>query len=244
MHRQHVFIVGDALTGAATRYEFLTTMLRRRYDVTVIDLAELNTDEVAFDSLVGAVAPSVNSGQASDELPALIGFGAGATIALQVGAEHPDMLSSLMLVGGWLVAPAKMRAIVRLLERLTPLDRELAAESVYAQMTSSIGWPTQTHTIPEPALSVMRAACEVDLSKTAPAISTPTLVVGCARDEFASLEQSQQLFGAIANARFSTITSGHNVVAERPAELLSLIDQFIAQPNLYPAGTAITEARP
>lgn len=244
MHRQHVLIIGDALTDATTRYEFLNTMLRRRYEVTVIDLAADGADAVTFDALVETVGEHLNREHGSEVLPAVIGVGSGATVALQVAAEHPDSLSSLTVVGGWLVAPAKMHAIIRLFEQLTTLDPVAAAEFLHTQMTSSLGWATAAHPAPQAVLSVLRATSTVDLTDTASAISTPTLIIGCARDEFASLEQSQQLFGAIANARFTTITSGHNVLAERPAELLSLIDQFIAQPEHYPAGAAIAEARP
>lgn len=244
MIRQRVIIVGDARTNAHARYEFLSTMLQRRFDVTVIDIAALATDETTFEQLVNLVSSSVVREDGADQLPALIGFGAGATVSLSVAAAHPDAIASLALIAGWLVAPPKMRAIVSLFERMTVSDSALGAEFFNTQLVSSLGWSASTQLPSELSVPVLRESAAVNLADSASSVSTPTLVIGCARDEFASLEQSQLLFGAIANARYTTITSGHDVMVERPAELLSILDQFIAEPEHFSAGAAIAEARP
>lgn len=244
MIRQRVLIVGDARTGAERRYEFLSTMLQRKYDVTVFDLAASAGDMVTFESLVRSLVDSLSRNADSASRAAVIGFGGGATVALAAAAEHPEFFDSLTLVAGWLNPTDKMRAIVELVAHLTTADPTSAASVFRAQTTSVLGWTAASEVAGEPVPALLHATSEKNLAETAVAISTPTLIIGCDRDEFASIEQSHQLFGAIVNARFTTISSGHDVITERPAELLSVVEPFVANPELYPAGAAIEEARP
>ena len=71
-----------------------------------------------------------------------------------------------------------------------------------------------------------------------------TLVVGCTQDQMVPRTHSLQLFGAIDDARYTEIDSGHAVVFERPAELLRLVDTFLRQPSASAAGSIIPTARP
>ena len=76
------------------------------------------------------------------------------------------------------------------------------------------------------------------------AITAPTLVVGAACDEVVGRRQTRLLFGAIANARYAEIASGHAIVHERPAELLALVEAFLLDPEAQPAGSTLARSQP
>jgi pimeloyl-ACP methyl ester carboxylesterase len=84
----------------------------------------------------------------------------------------------------------------------------------------------------------------IDITEQVSKIQASTLVVGCTYDQMVPKTHSQQLFGAIDDARYTQIDSGHAVVFERPAELLRLIDTFLRQPSAYSAGSIIPASQP
>jgi pimeloyl-ACP methyl ester carboxylesterase len=71
-----------------------------------------------------------------------------------------------------------------------------------------------------------------------------TLVIGCTHDQMVPVRHSKALFGAIRDARYTEIASGHAVVFERPAQLVQIIDQFNEAPSRHAAGSILPTARP
>jgi pimeloyl-ACP methyl ester carboxylesterase len=83
-----------------------------------------------------------------------------------------------------------------------------------------------------------------NLAEIAPTIKVPTLVIGAACDSIISIDQARALFATIPDARYVELESGHAVVIERPAEVLSHIDTFLKDPTRYPSGSMIVSAGP
>ena len=84
----------------------------------------------------------------------------------------------------------------------------------------------------------------IDIADRVPRIRATTLVVGCTYDQMVPKTHSQQLFGAIDDARYTQIDAGHAVVFERPAELVRLIDTFLGHPSAHPAGAILPASQP
>lgn len=90
----------------------------------------------------------------------------------------------------------------------------------------------------------MQLTTRTNLSDAAPLISVPKLVIGCSHDAIADRDQAQALVGATEDACYAEVESGHAVVTERPAEILSLIDGFLQErprysPGYMPPGIAV-----
>jgi hypothetical protein len=58
------------------------------------------------------------------------------------------------------------------------------------------------------------------------------------------LWHSKLLFGAIDDARYQEIDSGHGVVFERPGQLSQMVDQFNENPARFPAGSIVPADHP
>lgn len=71
-----------------------------------------------------------------------------------------------------------------------------------------------------------------------PQSSVPTLLIGGRGSGV------EALAAQLADARFAGIAVDGYLLVQRPAQVLSLIEQFLDDPLRYPAGTNIPEERP
>ena len=98
--------------------------------------------------------------------------------------------------------------------------------------------------VTEFGVAQMRVNRDIDIVDRLDKITANTLVIGCEFDQMVPKRHSKDLFGAIENARYTEIPSGHAIVFERPAELHKQIDNFAADPHRHPAGTIIPTVKP
>jgi pimeloyl-ACP methyl ester carboxylesterase len=210
--------------SVAHDFDFLAPMLARRREVIAVDLEP--GDPVAQ---LAAAAPAGAT---------ILGYSLGAAVAAAYAAEH--RVESLILVSGWLAPSAKLLAYAGLWSSIH--DDAVLAEVARQSLYSAAGWES-SRPAPVDARSRGLVGC-LSASVDAAAITAPTLVVGAAGDEVVGRRQSRLLFGAIGTARYAEIASGHAIVHERPAELLALIDAFLAAPESQPAGSTLAASRP
>lgn len=185
---------------------------------------------------------------AADGPVALVGYSFGAVVAAAYAAERPESLASLSLVAGWSKTDRHQLVRSDLWHRLHEGDPE-GLQSLTLLMAYSAGflvgrnardWAElqQSATRPYPA-QIMRLNREIDITAGLARIDVPTLVVGCTHDAMVPLHHSRMLFGAVSDARYLEIDSGHAVTVERPAQLAVAIDDFTVDPHEHPAGTII-----
>lgn len=185
---------------------------------------------------------------ASDGPVALVGYSFGAVVAAAYASEQPRAIASLGLVAGW--SKTDRHQLVRndLWQRLHDGDPEslqrftllMAYSAGFLVGRNARDWAElqQSATRPYPA-QIMRLNRDIDITAGLARIDVPTLVVGCTHDAMVPLHHSRMLFGAIADARYLEIESGHAVSVERPAQLAVAIDDFTADPREHPAGAII-----
>lgn len=255
--RSPVVLVGPE-HGYGSGGRLFAELLGREHDLVEVGIASASG---APESLVDRVRAGVERLRALGGDPALVGYSLGAVAAAEYAARFPGSLSSLTLIAGWTHPTGKMEAASRLWGALRsstsagqrPSDEALAAAALL--LVSSGGWRAQdpiatreTTARRDPAAfevaALMEGCLGRDLSGVADRILDPTLIVACARDEFADPEQSHLLFGAIDDARLVEIDSGHAVLVERPAEVFEIVRSFVASPRKHPPGTRIGGPRP
>lgn len=179
----------------------------------------------------------------------LVGYSLGAVVAAVVAADHPELVESLVLVAGWIktdvqqelrnrlwhqlneIAPAALGAFMT----LTAFSSEFLASKSKQEIDKLVS-DVQNGPDRERKMKVNRT---VDISDKISEIHARTLVIGCTHDQMVPIKHSQSLFGAIENARFAQISSGHAVVHERPAELFKHIDDFATLPAGDHAGKVL-----
>lgn len=180
---------------------------------------------------------------------ALVGYSFGAVVAAAYASTQPDTLDSLSLVAGWSRTDRHQLLRNDLWQRLHETDPE-ALSRFSLLMGFSAGYivgrnprdwaELQAAVASRPFPSqIMQLNREIDIESGLARIDVPTLVIGCKHDVMVPLHHSRMLFGAISDARYHEIDSGHAVVTERPAELAVAIDDFTTDPREHAAGTII-----
>lgn len=244
-------------TGGSTASHFgqVFGLLTARRQVVSVDLAEPE-DEGAPLELVELTTQVIAA--IEQVLPgrrvALCGYSLGAVVAAAVAAERPELVAHLVLVAGWVRTDTQQLLRNRIWRQLR--DEGSAATRSYMAFCAFGGAFLAQRTLAEldepiDAIALshfvdrqMDLNRRVDISALVPRIEAPTLVIGCTHDQMVPARHAKALFGAIRDARYTELASGHAVVFERPAELVHHIDVFDADPGLHPAGTIIPASRP
>ena len=260
MIRTPVVLVGPSGGYRGLERTLVASLLERGTDFFEVDVQPENPGEPAsFAEMVSRIQRTIllatqataSADAAERRLPALVGYSLGAQAAAIFASQHPGAVSSLSLIAAWAAPHGKMREVRELWLRLRDpgAGREFDAHELPMRLTnlvfsSAFGWSgipsvEQGERAATEMAAVMHLCVDADLVAVAERIVDPVLVVGCAFDEFAPVNQSRYLFGAIPNARYAEIESGHLVCVERPAEVVSLVESFVADPQQYPAGTRV-----
>lgn len=234
-------------------YGYLFPILATRQQVISIDLADPGTKSLSVDQLVAQVTAVIDA--ASPNAPvSLMGYSLGAVIAAATAAKLQSKIENLILVAGWM----KTDTHQAMRNRVWQTMRDDNSTAITQFMTLCAFSPAfhKMHTLDEMISAAgmleltdfvdkqMALNATIDISKQVSTISAATLVLGCTSDMMVHRNHSKALFGAINNARYAEIPSGHGVVHERPAEIFSYVDSFLKSPNNHPAGTRIPTPKP
>ena len=199
-----------------------------------------------FVAQVRAVAEHASPGRPV----ALVGYSLGAVVAAAFAGRCPDLVGSLVLLGGWMRTDRQQllrNGIWRTLhaEGSAALS-ELAVFTAYSRQFLASRTPQDYATMLQRAAGrttsprIMELNRTIDIGAECAAVEAPTLVVGGRYDQMVPVGHSRELFGAIRDSRYVEIASGHALVQERPAEVFVLVDRFVASPSAAPAGTVLS----
>lgn len=234
-------------------YGYLFPILATRQQVISIDLTDPGTKSLSVDQLVAQVTAVIDA--ASPNAPvSLMGYSLGAVIAAATAAKLQGKVENLVLIAGWMKTDTHQAMRNRVWQSL----RNDNSTTIKEFMTYCAFSPAfhLTHTLDEMISAAgmleltdfvdkqMALNATIDISEQVSTISAATLVLGCTSDMMVHRNHSKALFGAINNARYGEIPSGHGVVHERPAEIFSYVDSFLKAPNSHPAGTRISTPKP
>ncbi|MBY4596437.1 alpha/beta fold hydrolase [Ottowia caeni] len=255
---QHpVLVMVHGSTGSTdSHYGFLFPMLGFRQRVVSVDLAPPPTGALTLAQLVAQVSAVIDvvREQTGGQPVSLMGYSLGAVVAASLAAQQPEAVRQLILVAGWMKTDAHQRlrnGIWRELRqaglatiRNYMLYCAFSPDFIAARTPQELEGMADKIGLDRFVDLQMALNTEIDITAQVPQIQARTLIVGCTHDQMVPKSHSQQLFGAIDDARYTQIDSGHGVVFERPAELLRHIDAFLQQPDAYPAGSVIPTAKP
>ena len=231
--------------STASEFSFLLPLLARTRRVLAVDLRYGSTEVPGIDGLLAQLAEVLRQLLPGRRVT-LVGFSVGATVAASFAAQNPGV-ASLVLVTPVLRASNRHRLLAVLRANLSEGDPTvLRSLDIFSAYSSNF---LEEHS-PEPFLAGAISAAqfelfaETELTDALPRITIPTLVVGCTHDDLAGVEAARTLFASLQNARYAEIDSGHAVLAERPAEVLAIIREFVSHPLRHRAGSVLEAARP
>lgn len=179
----------------------------------------------------------------------LVGYSLGAVLAAAATAIDPGLYATLTLINGWRRTDRhqSMRnsAWQQLLQERSSAYTDLTLATAHSALYLRNLAPHQLDEV-----VTRRAArrdprrelelnARIDISTLLPKISIPTLVIGSAYDVMVPIHHSRELFGAIDDARYLELASGHAATTERPAEIFGAVQDFVRNPDAVGAGSII-----
>jgi pimeloyl-ACP methyl ester carboxylesterase len=242
-------------TGGSTQahFSFLLPMLAAQQRVVSIDLATPHGDpEQGVDRLAQQVVAVLRETH-PDAQVTLVGYSLGAVVAAAAAAAAPEAVGALVLCAGWLRTDSQQLLRNDVWHSLRKDPEALGRYHVFCAFSGrflALCGPAEIQYLASGArhdddiAQQMMINRVVDLTEAATRITCPTLVVAGTDDVMTPVRQAKRLFGAIAEARYTEIGSGHAMIAERQAELVHLINSFSAAPERDPAGTILPPVRP
>jgi pimeloyl-ACP methyl ester carboxylesterase len=242
-------------TGGSTQrhFPFLFPMLAAEQRVVSIDLATPDGDPAEGPDRLADQVLAVLGQVFAGRPVTLVGYSLGAVVAAVVAARAPASVRALVLAAGWIRTDTQQRLRNDVWHALRGTPDALARYHVYCAYSAPyLGLRTAAEIegllagarADEDTARQMLINREVDLTDVAPRITSPTLVVAGTDDQMTPARQGKRLFGAIPDARYTEVTSGHAMVAERGAELVHLVNAFTADPSRHPAGSVLPARRP
>jgi pimeloyl-ACP methyl ester carboxylesterase len=224
-----------------------------RYDERGNGLSDRDVDDISFEAFVHDLETVVDALQL--ERFTLLGISQGASVAIAYATRHPERVSHLVLLGGYVHGWRKRGTEAELARReaLETLVRfgwgqdNPAFRQLFTSLFIPGGTPEQMQwfndlqrisTSPENAVRLMRAFGGIDVEELLPRIGVPTLVLHSRGDARVPFEQGLKLARGIRGARFVELDSdNHVLLSHEPAwqRCLAEINGFLAQ---QAAGTA------
>lgn len=195
--------------------------------------SELGTEPLELAGLVALVRAVVAAEGESDVRVA--GFSLGAVVAAAFAAEHPDLVSSAVLIGGWLGPDSRVRVQFELWQHLIRTDPRAAASfltltgfapgvlSAMDEQTLRDSIELTAAGFPEGAIALAELDTRVDVRDLAPRISVPTTVVGMSEDHMVPVDGPRELAAAIPGAHYLELPGGHLAIYEHTAELADIL---------------------
>lgn len=235
-----------------SHYGYLFPLLAARQRVVSIDLADTPAEVLQAADLEDQVVAVIEAAGAAQVT--LVGYSLGAVIALGVAERLPDRVRGLVVAAGWLTTDRQQLLRNDVWRHLRAVDDRLLRE--YSAFCA-FGGPFLASR-PDREIDAMLAAMSVDrfgdrqmdlnrridVAERAERITATTLVVGCTHDLMAPVRHSKAIFGAIVDARYAEIDTGHAVVFERPSQLCDLVQSFVEDPDSTPAGALVEQSQP
>lgn len=154
----------------------------------------------------------------------LVGWADGATVALLVARDRPDLVHRLVFVGGYLNRAGRMAdEFISRVSRRDPVTMDYLR--IYYDTTSPDG-PEHFETVFDKAVRMLAAEPECEVSEFT-GVELPTLVVVGDRG-LVRLEHALELSRTLPSARLAVIPGTHILPVESPELFNPLVLSFLA----------------
>lgn len=188
------------------------------------------------DALAGLVA-ALGLGAAH-----ILGHSFGGALALELARRHPELVATLVLVGGYAgwrgSLPADevdrrlafaLEAADRLPSRFEPVSmRGLFSERMSPDTAASLA-SIMSESRPVATRAMARALAEADLREALPSITVPTLVIHGEADERSPLAVAEALHEGISTSSLVVLPGlGHECYLEDPGRFNAEVRGFLA----------------
>jgi pimeloyl-ACP methyl ester carboxylesterase len=225
-----------------------------RYDGRGYGLSDVDLAPQQLDAWVADLEAVVDA--AGLERFALFGCSQGCAISIAYAVRHPERVSCLVILGGYLRGPMRRnptpvqikeaRLLLDLIEigwgRDNPAFRQVfTSQFIPGGSPEQVDWFNELErlsTSPEHAARVVSAFGQIDVTELATRITCPTMVLHARGDARVPFEEGRYAAGLIPGARFVPLESrNHALLAGEPAfaqcfgEIQAFLDEHQATPQ-------------
>ncbi|WP_213806887.1 alpha/beta hydrolase [Granulicella sp. dw_53] len=171
----------------------------------------------------------------------LVGHSLGAQVAIQVAAEYPEAVKSMVLASAWPTHDdCRLRVMNQATLGLVESDRRAMATLLLLMSTSpafvaKIGDAGVAQFVENILSSTnwegmkrqIELNCVSDVREQAKSIDKPVLAIGGSQDTVIPPALTREVAGLIPNAQYKEITSGHMLIFEQPGPFVGLCRGFL-----------------
>ncbi len=240
---------------AASDFEFLLPMLSRHRLTISVELPVL-PGSPDTSTLLEAYRASINA-VLEAELPpsspvAVAGVGLGGAIAINYAALNPRV-QQVILISSWATPSRSMILHARMIRRLIVKDPTAVDEYLLLSVNSdtfltALEVDQSNRMSRDPyhrRLFQQSQLMEVlDTSDQLAGLSIPFLIIAATSDRLVPAASSAALAAALPSSVAAWIATAHGAIAERPAEVLALMDDFLLNPDTHLPGTTVEAHHP
>ena len=234
---------GPALAELARHWQLL------RFDQRGNGLSDWDVKEISEAAMISDMATVADT--AGLERFALLGISQGCAFSIRYAVEHPERVTSLVLLGGYLRGRLRRPDPdqKKLYEGLSmmirdgwgspnPVFRSFFTSSFIPdappEIAASFDELQRIATSPENALRLWEVNAQVEVTELAKQVRVPTLVLHCTGDRVAPLQEGRYIARLIQGASFIELPgNNHVLLAGTPA-----FDQFIEEATDFIAAHA------
>jgi pimeloyl-ACP methyl ester carboxylesterase len=236
-----------------SHFGFLFPMMAFRQRVIGINLADPGTDQIEIEQFAAQVSAVINV-EVPDGKVTLLGYSMGSPIATKTAHMLGDKVANLILVAGYMRTDThqKLRGHIwlSLYKEGNPLVKNFMSFNAFSpfhmrsrSLDDMLAGTAKMNITPFIAKQA-ELNTRVDVVAECEAIQAKTLIIGLSEDFSCPKHHSKAMFGAIINASYTEIATGHAVVHERPAELFYHVNRFCNDPKCYPVGKIVPAPKP
>ena len=212
-----------------------------RYDERGCGLSDHDVDDLSFEAWVRDLE-SVVDAIGLDRFP-LLGLSQGCAVAITYAVRHPERVTQLVLYGGFAEGMVTRARTPRELEENTTVMRAIplgwghdnpAFRMFFAARFLPEGTPEQWHwfselqrvtTSPETGARLLSTSATIDVTKVAPQVRAPTLVLHATGDAVAPFSQGRKLASLIPGARFVPLEGRNHILLETEPAWTRFVDE-------------------
>lgn len=220
----HLELDWESLVNGHMLRDFSNTNQLTTYDQRGNGLSDWDAEELSLDSFVSDLETVVEAARV--DRFALLGFSQGCAVSIAYAVKHPKRVTHLVLFGGFAQdwrGQEQIDAMSTLMAsgwgQKDPTFRQLFTSSLIPNATKEemdeLNELQRITTSPQNAVRLFRAIHSMDVTRLAPKITVPTLVLHSRGEQGVPPEVGRKMASLIPGARFVGLVGENHILLER-----------------------------
>lgn len=221
---------GHVLRDLSARFDLVT------YDGRGTGLSDRDVEHFSLETMVEDMETVVDA--CGLEKFAILAFSQSCAVSVAYAAKHPERVSHMVLVGGFIRnfrTPEAIDAMATLFEQswgqANPGTRQIFTTALFPdadkRVIDDFNEIQRLSVSPQGAARLFRAVHAIDVREQAKQLTVPTLVMHSRDEEGVPLEYGREIASSIPNARFVALNSRNHIILEHEPAYRQFFDETV-----------------